>query len=156
MQNPTPMSSHSIMHPCQLDFTNPQACSPFSTLQSSRTLSMTPMNLTPTFSDTNTSHQSESSSLTLSLGSIKLGQEHDHPHKQVAPPSYDDILHGASEEEKQRWYKCKRTEMWRFPKLMSQEGSKYRKSEKERSLQYYYDKKLKSGSEGFEDIDNIR
>ena len=143
MQNPTPMSSHITMHPCQLDFTNPQAYSPFSTLQSNRIPSMTPMNLTPTFSDTNTSPQSESSSLTPSLGSLKLGWGCGHPCKQVAPPSYDDFPHGASEEEKQRWYKCKRTEMWRFQKLMSEEGSKYRKSEKERSLWYYYEKNPK-------------
>ena len=45
--------------------------------------------------------------------------------------------------------------MWRFQKLMSDEGSEYRKSEKERSLWYYYDKKQKSSSEGFEDIDNL-
>ena len=42
------------------------------------------------------------------------------------------------------------------PKIvMSDEGSEYRKSENERSSQYYYDNKQKSSSEGFKDIDNL-
>ena len=151
MQPTSPMPPHPLMQPCHLDFTNPQPYSAMSTPQSSRT----PMTLTPTCSDTSP-HGSESSSLTPSLNSLALGRGRGHPRKEILPPTYDDYPHGASEAEIQKYFKCKRTEMWRFQKLMSGEGSEYRRHEKERSLKYYYDKKLsKTGGEGFDDFDPL-
>ena len=120
MQATSPMSSHPSMHPRQLDFTNPQPYLPMSTPQSTGT----PMALTPTCSYTSP-HSSESSSLTPSLSSLALGRGHGHPCKQILPPSYDDYPHRASKAELQRYFKCKKTEMWRFQKLMSGEGSEY-------------------------------
>ena len=151
MQTTGPMSSHPAMHPHLLDFTNPQPYLPMSTSQSSRT----PMALTPTYSDTSP-HSSESSSLAPSLSSLALGRECGCPHK-VFPPMYDDYPHGASQEEIQEYFKCKKkTKMWRFQKLMSGEGSEYRRNEKECSLKCYYDKKAsKTGGEGFDDINEL-
>ena len=122
MQATSPMSSHPSMHPHQLDFTNPQPYSPMSTPQSTGT----PMALTPTCSDASP-HSSESSSLTPSLSSLALRRGCGHPHKQILPPppvmmitltelaklNFRDILN------------VKKTEMWRFQKLMSGEGSEY-------------------------------
>ena len=151
MQPTSPMPSHPAMHPRQLDFTNPQPYSAMSTPQSSRT----PMTLTPTCSDTSP-HSSENSSLTPSLSSLALGRGHGHPHKEILPPTYDDYPHGASKAEIQRYFKCKGNEMWRFQKLMSGDGSEFRRNEKEHSLKYYYDKKVsKTGSGGFDDIDQL-
>ena len=81
MQPTSPMPSHPAMHPCQLDFMNPQPYSAMSTPQSSRT----PMTLTPTCSDTSP-HSSESSSLTPSLSSLALGRGCGHPCKEILPP----------------------------------------------------------------------
>ena len=120
MQATSPMSSRPTMHPCQLDFMNPQPYSPMSTPQSTRT----PMVLTATCSDTSP-HSSETSSLTPSLSSLALGRGCGHPCKEILPPSYDDYPHRASEAEIQRYFKCKKTEMWRFQKLMSVDGSEY-------------------------------
>ena len=110
MQNPTPMSSHPVIQPHQLDFTNPQSYSNMSIPQSSRTpQSRTPMTLTPTYSDTSP-QTNKSSSFTPSLRSLKLGRGHGCSHKEVVSPTYDDFPHGGSDVDKDKWFKHKKTE----------------------------------------------
>ena len=74
-------------------------------------------------------------SLTPSLSSLALGRGHGHPHKEILPPTYDDYPHGASKAEIQRYFKCKGNEMWRFQKLMSGDGSEFRRKWKRTFLE---------------------
>ena len=96
-------------------------------------------------------------SLTLDIGSLKVGGKRGRPRKQLIPPSLDDAPVNASKEEMNQWKAAKKTAQWRYEKKTGPSGAEYRRAENKRSSTYYYQKKEETRNkvESEEDIVDI-
>ena len=66
------------------------------------------------------------------------------PHKIVSRPDYSDFPVGGTYEEQDRWFKAKRTNMWWYNILMSDQDAAYRARENEQTTNYYHKKRAKA------------
>ena len=69
------------------------------------------------------------------------------PRKILTKPDFSDFPVGGSYEEQERWFKAKKTNMWQYNILTSDQEAAYHARENQRTSKYYHDKRG-AGSDG--------
>ena len=87
------------------------------------------------------SEHTSGTSCTPDMSKLSIGRGRGRPRKQLVKPNYDDFPIEGTDEEQKKYIKKKRTEIWRYNKLMSSESSEYRQSELNRVKEYQQKKK---------------
>ena len=87
------------------------------------------------------SEHTSGTSCTPDMSKLSIGHGRGRPSKQLVKPNYDDFPIEGTEEEQKKYIKRKRTEVWRYNKLMSSDSSEYRQSELNRVKEYQQKKK---------------
>ena len=87
------------------------------------------------------SEQTSGTSVTPDMSNLTLGHGRGRPRKELVKPTFDDFPIDGTEAEQKRYIKKKRTEIWRYNKLMGADSSQYRQSELNRVKEYQQKKK---------------
>ena len=80
---------------------------------------------------------------TISAGSAtpSLPRGRGRPRKLVTKPDFSDFPVDGSYEDQERWFKAKRTKIWRYNMLSSDQEAAYRAWENRRTSKHYHDNK---------------
>ena len=77
------------------------------------------------------------------------------PRKTIKEPTLDDYPQDGTESEKERWFRAKTTERWRYQKLSSEDAEEFRKKENERVKAAYRKRKASKEEHSMDGVDKL-